>query len=344
MAEFKTPTAKRVGKAEGSNGTPKIVIPPSPLMKQLGYGTGVNVYLMERFSPMHGSYKSPWAVKKRNRMINDEDGEYSKRLNAEANLLKTMSHPNIIGFRSYTVQIDGAPCLAMESGDQSLENLIEKREEADLGPFLSTQILKVARDIACGLQYLHEEKKLLHGDLKSGNILIQGNFKAAKLCDFGVSLKLNEKGVLCDPAQCYVGTECWSAPEVFEDDVITQKTDMFSFGLVLWEMLTLHAPHVDKLNPDSSFTELSESVLSDSLQEEEYLKALGTRPSLPDTPLTEDYLPVLEIFYACTEADPAKRPTAAKILQVLDSILEEKENTKSVGGDRKFLEMLHEDL
>ena len=77
-------------------------------------------------------------------MVKDDDGEYSKRLNTEANLLKTMSHPNIIGFRSYTVQKDGSPCLAMESGDQSLENLIEKkREEDDLNPFPSYQILRV---------------------------------------------------------------------------------------------------------------------------------------------------------------------------------------------------------
>ncbi|XP_045103635.1 lymphokine-activated killer T-cell-originated protein kinase homolog isoform X2 [Portunus trituberculatus] len=319
-------------KTEDVTGTPKIVIPPSPLMKQLGYGTGVNVYLMERFSPMHGNYKSPWAVKKRNRMIKDDQGEYLKRLNTEANLLKTMSHPNIIGFRSYTVQKDGSPCLAMESGDQSLENLIERRrEEAGLDPFPSIQILKVARDMACGLQYLHEKMKLLHGDLKSGNVLIQGDFKAAKLCDFGVSLKLNEKGALCDPAQYYIGTECWSAPEVFEEGIITQKTDMFAFGLVLWEMITLRAPHVDKLDSDFSSDELSESDLSDSLQEEEYLKALGTRPYLPDIPLTEDYLQVLEIFYACTETEPDKRPTAAKILHILESIVKKKDNTNTKG-------------
>lgn len=53
----------------------------------------------------------------------------------------------------------------------------------------------MARDVACGLRYLHEEKRLLHGDLKSANILIQGDFKTAKICDFGVSLKLDEKVV-----------------------------------------------------------------------------------------------------------------------------------------------------
>lgn len=54
----------------------------------------------------------------------------------------------------------------------------------------------------------------------------------------------------------------------------------------------------------------------------------GTRPSLPDTPLTEDYLPVLEVFYACTEAEPAKRPKAAQVVNVLDSLRDNKEKTE----------------
>lgn len=52
---------------------------------------------------------------------------------------------------------------------------------------------QVAEDIASALKYLHEEKKLLHGDLKSANILIKGDFEIAKLCDFGVTLHLDEQ-------------------------------------------------------------------------------------------------------------------------------------------------------
>lgn len=66
--------------------------------------------------------------------------------------------------------------------------------------------------------------------------------------------------------------------------------------------------------------------------------ASGTRPSLPDTPLTEDYLPVLEIFYACTEAEPAKRPSAALIVNVLDSMESKKENTE---GKISVVRVLH---
>lgn len=54
-------------------------------------------------------------------------------------------------------------------------------------------LFQVAKDVASALKYLHEDKRILHGDLKSANILILGDFKTAKLCDFGVSLKLNDK-------------------------------------------------------------------------------------------------------------------------------------------------------
>lgn len=76
------------------------------------------------------------------RKISDTDDEFKKRLYTEASLLKSLNHPNIIGYRSYTHK-DGVPCLFMESGDRSLDDLIEKREEAGLGPFPPFSILKV---------------------------------------------------------------------------------------------------------------------------------------------------------------------------------------------------------
>lgn len=325
MTEFKTPepstTTKRIFK--DSKSPLKMMIPPSPGMKQLGYGTGVNVYLMERFSPMQGCYKSPWAVKKINRMV--QFPEFAKRLTFEADILKRLNHPNIIGYRSYVSGKDGLPCLMMESGEKSLLDIIELQESEGLGPLPPQHILKVTSDVAAALQYLHDEKKLLHGDLKSANVLIKGDFTVAKLCDFGVALKLNEKGEACQDEE-YIGTECWSAPEVLIGGKVSQKTDMFAFGLLIWEMIALCAPHIDKLN----FNERSEEMNSsedieawEAMQAEcdlEYQNSLGTRPPLPNVELGDDYLPVLEIFYACTETDPSLRPSAQQVVHVLQCL------------------------
>lgn len=59
-----------------------------------------------------------------------------------------------------------------------------------------------------------------------------------------------------------------------------------------------------------------------------HLMTSGTRPSLPDETLTEDYLPVLEIFYVCTEAEPAKRPKASQVVSILDFMGNKKEKTE----------------
>jgi PDZ-binding kinase len=69
------------------------------------------------------------------------------------------------------------------------------------------------RCIAEALDYLHTEKQLMHGDLKSANVLITGEFSGVKLCDFGVTLPVNCEGKASDPNAHYIGTEAWSPLE-----------------------------------------------------------------------------------------------------------------------------------
>lgn len=71
-------------------------------------------------------------------------------------------------------------------------------------------------EITKGLEYLHHIAYILHGDIKSYNILISSDYKIVKLCDFGVSLPLTET-LEVDTSNGnfnYIGTECWSAPEI----------------------------------------------------------------------------------------------------------------------------------
>lgn len=148
MAEFKTPTAKRVKSKIADNlefHTP-IKIPPSPFLKQIGYGCGknrlhihflivilfiqfmliincklslgVNVFTLER-SPKVGFIRSPWALKKRNKNVIGSN-KYYTRIKSEAEILRKLKHPNIIGFRALTYTEGGDACLAMEKLDISL--------------------------------------------------------------------------------------------------------------------------------------------------------------------------------------------------------------------------------
>lgn len=228
--------------------------------------------------------------------------------------MKKLNHPNIVGFRAFVKCEDGRDCLAMEECDASVGDLIEIRSEQGLGSFPAEKILKVALDISKALDYLHTECHLLHGDLKSRNVLVKGDFEVTKLCDFGVSIPLKANGEMdVDMGLEYVGTAPWCAPEVLCDDgltPITAKADIFSFGLVLWEMITLRMPHFD----ESLIEDVDESV--SSVIDVKY----GTRPPLPESPLGDEYKPVIELFNSCTEEDFNKRPSAKEIVEQLETL------------------------
>ncbi|XP_037541121.1 lymphokine-activated killer T-cell-originated protein kinase homolog [Nematolebias whitei] len=313
---FKTPNRGRIrssgSSSSGGAGTP-ITIPASPFMKKLGCGTGVNVYLMNRVGKLNAS---PWAVKKINsKCASAQSAVYQKRLNEEAKILKGIDHPNVVGFRAFTTAKDGSKCLAMEyGGEQSLNDLIEKRREAGLEAFPAAVVEKVARHVALGLKYLHNEKKLLHGDMKSCNVVIRGNFETVKICDVGVSLQLDENMRVSDPKAEYIGTEPWKPKEALEEGEITDKADIFAFGLTLWEMMTLAMPHMEMLEDEEDEDDSTEV----SFDEDAYYERLGTRPPLDVEALGASYRRMVELFCLCTEEDPKKRPSAAQIVQALE--------------------------
>lgn len=249
MSNFSTPAGQRsasrllVESEISPYKASPFVIPPSPFMTRLGCGTGVSVYRLNRDSN-ESSMRSPWAVKKVNKKARSG---ISERLALEASILKQLSHPNIVGFRAISGSIDGELCLAMEDCEKALEDIIEEKAflEED---FTYEEILKVSWAIANALSYLHNDKKILHGDIKSGNVLIRGNFEAVKLCDFGVALRLKDDlSGLKNPCDRYIGTEPWKCKEALKGGIITDKADIFAYGLLIWEMLALNVPHVDLL-------------------------------------------------------------------------------------------------
>ena len=96
------------------------------------------------------------------------------------------------------------------------------------------RLLGFAVDIVSGLYALHTHvPQILHRDLKSANILVKSDY-SVKLCDFGLSRFDTEKNL-----QTLVkmrGTYAYTAPEVYNHQKYTEKSDLFSFGIILWEM------------------------------------------------------------------------------------------------------------
>uniref|UniRef100_A0A1B6K9T6 Protein kinase domain-containing protein n=1 Tax=Graphocephala atropunctata TaxID=36148 RepID=A0A1B6K9T6_9HEMI len=274
------------------------VPPPTPLLKRIGYGTGVSVYHLDR-SPCNHTVRSPWALKQVNRQ-HKTSTHFQERLESEAKILQKLKHPNIVGFRGFSRTEDGRQVLAMEECSESLGNMIEELAEGGKNRFKPDKILTVIVGVAKALQYLHEEQELLHGDIKSFNVLIKGDFEEIKLCDFGVSIPLQTASV-----EDYVGTGAWSAPETLDEGPLTDRADIFSLGLVVWEMLTLLTPNMDV-----------SGSLSDSFDTSNIQAHYGETPQLP-ADLTPDYGLVAEIYQWCTQQLYTQRPSARDILNKL---------------------------
>ncbi|KAG7196532.1 hypothetical protein KM043_018556 [Ampulex compressa] len=336
MAEFKTPTTKKSRSRVTENPelqTP-IKIPASPFLERIGYGCGVHVLTFER-SPKIGFARSPWAIKKRNTRIT-KDPKYCERIRLEAEILRKLKHPNIVGFRAFTEATNGEPCLAMEKLDISLGDVIEQRLQSGDQSFPADTILMVANEIVKGLEYLHHTVHILHGDVKSYNVLVSQDCRTVKLCDFGVSVPLTELLELNTSTGnfVYIGTECWSAPEIIhEDGPVTNKADMWAYGLVIWEMIALTPPHTEEFQDDSDESLLDNSIseismacnkenhdLQVSLDEEvTFFKKIpgckyGTRPALPAIDFGQEYQKVLELFFACTTVNYERRPSAKGVV------------------------------
>jgi len=286
-------------------------------MEKLGCGSDVCVYKYVR-----DTTTSPWAIK---RLTRNADDLIKTRLKTEANYLKQFNHANIVAFRNLELHnCPGSPSkrlsLFMELCDTSLEKIITTRIQTNPNePFLASRILTVALHVSRALQYIHDEHHLLHGDLKSANVLVSGDFEEVKLCDFGVCVKLlsNNRGQADPENEVYQGTEQWWPKETIGDNNnpkdITDRTDIYPFGLVLWEMLTLEVPHERwvKNKDDENF---------DAEDEPEYKAALGTCPPVPE--LKKNYSPVIELIVCCCNEEWKKRPRAKRIVKVLEDLMD----------------------
>ncbi|KAH8583376.1 kinase domain-containing [Cryptosporidium sp. chipmunk genotype I] len=156
---------------------------------------------------------------------------------SELSIISRIRHPNVTLFLG--VVMSPLYCLVTELvPNGSLFDLLHTKNSY----LTSTQLLKISRDICCGMAYLHENG-VLHCDLKSSNILLSGNFNV-KIGDFGLSTLMESPLEIRKMLGC-VGTHHWMAPEILRGEGFTKSADVYSFGIILWEMITKKIPHED---------------------------------------------------------------------------------------------------
>ena len=163
-----------------------------------------------------------------------EDADYIERFRREARAVAALSHPNIVTVIDRG-EHDGRQFIVFEYIDgENLKALIERR-----GPAPVTTALELAMQIARGLSFAHQ-RGLVHRDVKPQNILLNGDGQA-KVTDFGIARSLDVQHGMTQTGTV-LGTSDYIAPEQAQGQRVDEHTDVYSLGVVLYEMLTNEVP------------------------------------------------------------------------------------------------------
>lgn len=193
--------------------------------------------------------RSPWGVKNLSRRHDSTVPYFYKELLVqEAELIRSLAFANIVGAVSSDSLDECKRNLAIEYCFSDLADILAQRYKDNLGPLEAPKAIKASFDILSALDYLHTSVLMMHGDLKSFNVLVVGDFETVKICGLGtLSKSINPDGTLDRDTSNNetIGVGLWSAPEIFatSNANVTSKADIFSFGLVVFEMLVCIPPH-----------------------------------------------------------------------------------------------------
>ncbi|KAI9480297.1 MAG: kinase-like domain-containing protein [Benjaminiella poitrasii] len=225
-----------------------------------------------------------------------EDESLYKEIMKEVNILKALSHSNVVKYIGFIPTQDYLNIVLEYAENGSLLATLKA-----FGAFPEKLVASFCIKILKGLEYLHENQ-VVHCDLKAANILTTKTGDV-KLTDFGVSLNL--KAVV--DVDTISGTPNWMAPEVIELKGATTKSDIWSLGCTLVELVTGKPPYSDILAMSAMFR----------IVEDEY-------PPLPENISKE----MKSFLLCCFRKDPNKR-SSSKELQKHEWIIKNQQKKKS---------------
>jgi len=222
----------------------------------------------------------------------------------EIYMLREVDHPNIVRFigsctkppQFYII----TECMSRGSLFDFLHN---EHNVLDL-----PTILKFALDICRGMSYLHQ-KGIIHRDLKSANLLL-GKDHVVRVADFGLARFQDEGGAMT----AETGTYRWMAPEVINHQPYDNKADVYSFAIVLSELMTSKIP----------YTTMSPLQAAVGVRQ-------GLRPQVPENAHPR----LLILMQRCWEALPSNRPSFADIITELEDIQAQAQGTSGESSQKQ---------
>ncbi|KAI8018492.1 putative serine/threonine-protein kinase SIS8 [Camellia lanceoleosa] len=217
-------------------------------------------------------------------------GESLQEIKSEVRIMKRLRHPNVVLFMGAVTRAPNLSIITEFLPRGSLYRLIHRpNNQLD-----ERRRLRMALDAARGMNYLHNcTPVIVHRDLKSPNLLVDRNW-VVKVCDFGLS-RMKHSTFLS--SRSTAGTAEWMAPEVLRNEPSDEKCDVYSFGVILWELCTLQQPW-GGMNPM------------------QVVGAVGFQHRRLDIP--DDMDPAIaDIIQKCWQTDPKLRPSFAEIMAAL---------------------------
>uniref|UniRef100_A0A6B2L2P1 non-specific serine/threonine protein kinase n=1 Tax=Arcella intermedia TaxID=1963864 RepID=A0A6B2L2P1_9EUKA len=234
------------------------------------------------------------AIKKLHQQDVSDLDEFKK----EVQILTHLRHPNVVLFMGACTEAGKLAIVTefLPMGD--VHHVIHSRSKDNPLPLL--KILLMAKDVAQGMNWLHLSKPpIVHRDLKPTNLLVDENWRV-KICDFGLSAwqlnkTLQDSGVA-------PGTPLWMSPEVLKGRPLSEKADVYSFGIVLWEMITGKEP----FEHHEDYEKFVDAICDH-----------GERPEIP-----QDMHPSLQsLLQECWHDNQRKRPAFGEIIERIEQAI-----------------------
>ncbi|XP_047310416.1 probable LRR receptor-like serine/threonine-protein kinase At1g05700 [Impatiens glandulifera] len=264
---------------------------------------------------------TPVAVK----MLSESSTQSYKEFQAEAKFLVSVNHKNLTSVVGYCDQDDkmGLVYEFMEKGNLET-NLSEKSSQI----LNWEERLRIAVDAAQGLEYLHNGCMpiIIHRDVKSSNILLNGKFEA-KMADFGLSKTIPVEGNNY-VSTVVVGTPGYVDPEYYMTNRVTEKSDVYGFGIVLLEIVTGKSA-VSRRQGDAHIIEWVDEMIS-----------TADANQIADNRLRGEFdtnclWKLVELAMACVSRESVRRPNMTQVVMELKDCLASeiaRHDTRSMGS------------
>jgi serine/threonine protein kinase len=231
------------------------------------------------------------AVKFRHQQITNHND--LQRFQREVSVLHENRHPGIVQFFSYGVpksESTTPPWIELEfiPGGTASDFIAKEARQLSID---ETETAIILYGTAVVLNFLHR-RNVVHRDVKPGNILLDRNLEP-RLADFGFAKRLDLRNLDSHPY-----TLRYAAPEMVAGVSYDHKADVFSFGMVMWEMRTLSVPYADQ-----PLSQICSHILEGKLQ---------------DLPSGDPYS---DIVHACLKKAPNDRPQLTNLLSLLEKVI-----------------------